>query len=298
MIKKDKEIIPSILSDDFVIKKIHRIRGIQVMLDSDLAGLYCVPVKALNQAVKRNKERFPNDFMFQLTKLEKNELVTNCDYLKNLKFSPNNPYVFTEQGVATLSGILKSERAIEVNIKIMRAFVSMRRFISKNAEIFYRIDSVEKKQFEFEIKTDHQFEKIFNALEKSKPKQGIFFNGEIFDAYKFVSDLIRSAKKSIILIDNYIDDSVLILLSKRQKNVSVVIYTKNISNQLKLDVEKYNSQYAPIGIKEFKFSHDRFIIIDKKEIYHIGASLKDLGKKWFAFSKIEKDSFWLIKRLK
>ena len=298
MIEKDNAIKSLTWSDDLVIKRIHTIRGIQVMVDSDLAELYCVPVKALNQAVKRNKERFPEDFMFQLTKLEKNELVTNCDYLKNLKFSPSNPYAFTEQGIATLSGVLKSKRAIDVNIKIMRAFVSMRRFISKNAEIFYRLDSVEKKQLEFEIKTDHNFEKVFGALEISKPKQGIFFNGEIFDAYKFVSDLIREAKDSISLIDNYVDDSVLTILSKRQKNVSVVIYTSNISKQLRLDVEKYNSQYAPIIIEEFNLSHDRFMIIDKKEIYHIGASLKDLGKKWFAFSKINEDSLELLERLK
>src|SRR3989344_7145566 len=247
MIEKDKglNLLP-LLSNDLVVKRIHTIRGIQVMVDSDLAELYCVAVKALNQAVKRNKERFPDDFMFQLTKLEKNELVTNCDYLTNLKFSPNNPYVFTEQGIATLSGVLKSKKADEVNIKIMRAFVSMRQFITKNAEIFYRLGSVEKRQFEFEIKTDKNFEKLFNAMEASKPKQGIFFDGQIFDAYQFFSDLIREAKVSIYLIDNYVDDSVLTLLSKRQKNVSVVIYTSNISKQLRLDVEKYNSQYAPV----------------------------------------------------
>jgi len=160
MNKEYNEIKPLILSNDLIIKKIHRIRGIQVMIDNDLAELYCVPVKALNQAVKRNKERFPSDFMFQLSKLEKNELVTNCDYLKNLKFTLNNPYAFTEQGIATLSGVLKSEQAISMNIQIIRAFVSMRNFISKNAEIFYRINSLEKKQLEFEINSDKKFKKI------------------------------------------------------------------------------------------------------------------------------------------
>jgi hypothetical protein len=290
----DAELLPA----DSVITRIHTIREIQVMIDSDLAELYCVPVKALNQAVKRNKERFPDDFMFQLTKSEKNELVTKCDYLKNLKFSPNNPYAFTEQGIATLSGILKSKRAINVNIKIMRAFVSMRKFISKNAEIFYRLDSVEKRQIEFEIKTDKNFEKMFDAMEPGKPKQGIFFNGQIFDAYAFLSDLVRSAKKSINLIDNYVDDSVLVLFGKRGKGVKVTIFTKEISKQLSLDLLKYNSQYSPIAIKEFRQSHDRFMIIDNKDVYHFGASLKDLGKKWFAFSKFDKGAAEMLERLK
>jgi len=301
MIKKDNEIKSLILlSDDSVIKRIHTIRGIQVMIDSDLAELYCVPVKALNQAVKRNKERFPDDFMFQLTKLEKNELVTNCDYLINLKFSPNNPYAFTEQGIATLSGVLKSKRAIDVNIKIMRAFVSMRKFIFKNAELFGRLNSVERKQLEFQLKTDKNFEKVFEAIEDKTfhRKQGIFFEGQIFDAYKFVSDLVRSAKISIALIDNFVDDSVLVLFCKRENSVKVTIYTKNISKQLRLDLEKYNSQYASIEIREFNNSHDRFMIIDEKQVYHIGASLKDLGKKWFAFSKFDKDALNILERLK
>ena len=277
--------------------KIHFIRGVHVMLDKDLAELYGVDTKVLNQAVKRNSERFPDDFMFQLTKLEKNELVTKCDYLLNLKFSPNNPYVFTEQGIATLSGVLKSKRAIEINIKIMRAFVSMRKFISKNAEIFYRLDSVERKQIEFELKTDQNFDKMFRALETSKPKQGIFFEGQIFEAYKFVSDLIRTAENSIILIDNYVDDSVLTLLSKRKKEVKVIIFTKNVSKQLALDVDKYNYQYPFIEVREFREAHDRFLIIDNIIVYHFGASLKDLGKKWFGFSKFEKEALRMLDKL-
>ncbi len=301
MIQKDNEINALIIvSDHSVIKRIHTIRGIQVMLDSDLAELYCVPVKALNQAVKRNKDRFPEDFMFQLTKLEKNELVTKCDYLQNLKFSPNNPYAFTEQGIATLSGVLTSKRAIEVNIKVMRAFVHMRRFISKNAELFGRLDSVERKQLEFQIQTENNFEKVFSAIEDRsfEKKQGIFFDGQIFDAYVFVSDLIRSAKKSIVLIDNFVDESVLVLFCKREKGVKVTIHTKNLSKQLKLDLEKYNSQYDPITIKEFNNSHDRFMIIDERQVYHLGASLKDLGKKWFAFSKFDKEALGILERLR
>lgn len=277
--------------------KIHLIRGIQVMLDTDLAELYAVETKVLNQAVKRNSERFPDDFMFQLTKIEKNELVTNCDYFQNLKFSSNNPYAFTEQGIATLSGVLKSKQAIGINIKIMRSFISMRKFISKNAEIFYRLNSVERKQIEFELKTDQNFDKLFRALETTKPTQGIFFDGQIFEAYKFVSDLIRTAEKFIILIDNYVDDSVLTLLSKRKEKVKVIIFTKEISKQLTLDVVKYNLQYPSIEVREFKEAHDRFLIVDNMAVYHFGASLKDLGKKWFGFCKFDKEAFRLLDKL-
>jgi len=293
----NKEI--TILEQENIANKIYTIRRVQVILDRDLAELYGVETKRLNEQVRRNIARFPEDFMYQLTENEKNELVAKCDHLKSLKFSYQMPHVFTEQGVAALSGVLKSKRAIEVNIQIMRAFVAMRRFISKNAEIFTRLDGVEKKQLEYRIKTDKKFEKVFEAIENKEfvKKQGIFFEGLIFDAYKFISDLIRSAKKSIILIDNYVDDSVLTLFSKREKNVSVEIYTKNITKQLRLDLNKYNSQYGKIEIKELKHSHDRFMIIDNKNVYHIGASLKDLGKKWFAFSRFDKAAFRLLDRL-
>ncbi|MFH0905939.1 MAG: ORF6N domain-containing protein, partial [archaeon] len=279
--------------------KIHTIRDVQVMLDSDLAVLYKVQTKVINQAVKRNIERFPKDFMFQLTENEKLELVTNCDHLKDLKFSYTNPYAFTEQGVASLSGILKSKRAIEINIKIMRAFVVMRRFISKNAELFLRLDTVEQKQLEFQLKADKQFEKIFEVIDNKefKKKQGIFYDGQVFDAHNFVSDLIRSAEKSIILIDNYIDDTVLSLFAKRKENIKVIIYTKSISKQLENDLDKFNLQYQSIEIKEFHKSHDRFIILDNKDVYHFGASLKDLGEKWFGFSKFDIIALDILKKL-
>ncbi len=288
-----------ILNENSIKDKIYLIRGLQVMLDSDLARLYEVSTKRLNEQVKRNKDKFPIDFMFQLTKEEKSELVANCDHLQTLKFSSTTPYVFTQEGVATLSGVLKSKKAAEVNISVMRAFVAMRKFIVKNAGIFSRLDFVERKQIEYQIKTDNNFERVFNAIEDKtfQKKQGIFFDGQIFDAYKFVSDVIRRADKSIILIDNYIDDSVLTLFSKRNKDVEVTIFTKEISKQLVLDLAKYNSQYPLLEIKEFKQAHDRFLIIDDKEVYHFGASLKDLGKKWFAFSKFDKEAFSLLERL-
>ena len=277
---------------------IHTIRGKQVILDRDLSKLYEVKTKRLNEQVKRNSRRFPKDFMFQLTIREKEELVAKCDRFESLKHSSSLPYAFTEQGVSMLSGILKSEKAILVNIQIMRAFIAMRKFISTNAKLFLRLDYVERKQVEHKFEMDNKFEEIFNLIESKdiNPSKGIFFDGQIFDAYKFVSDLIRSAKKSIILIDNYIDDSVLTLFSKRDKDIKVKIFTK-ISKQLELDLKKYNSQYVLITIEEFTKSHDRFIIIDDK-VYHFGASLKDLGKKWFAFSRFDKEAVKLLNRLK
>lgn len=194
-----------------------------------------------------------------------------------------------------LSGVLKSDIAVKVSIHIMNAFVSMRKFIASNAQMFQRLDYVERKQIEH----DDKINQIFKAIEENeiKPDKGIFFNGQVFDAYKFVSDLVRSAKKSIILIDNYIDDTVLTLFSKRQNNVSVTILTKEITKQLSLDLIKYNTQYPEIIIKEFKESHDRFLLIDENVVYHFGASLKDLGKKWFAFSKFDSDAFKIIDRI-
>ena len=264
-------------------QKIFTIRGKQVMLDRDLAELYNTETKVLNQAVKRNLERFPTDFMFKLTNLEKNELVTNCDHLKLLKYSYQESYVFTEQGVAMLSSVLRSKKAIEVNIQIFRAFIEMRKYISKNLELFQRLDKVENKLLTY----DKNFEQIFNALEdKTLPNKGIFFDGQVFDAYKFISELIKSAKESIILIDNYVDETVLTLFEKRNENVKVEIYSE-LTKQLELDLKKFNSQYERIEIKQFNKSHDRFLIIDN-QVYHFGASLKDLGKKWFAFSKMDK----------
>ncbi|WP_430611836.1 ORF6N domain-containing protein [Flavobacterium sp. JP2137] len=195
------------------------------------------------------------------------------------------PYAFGEQDIAMLSAVLRSDVAIKVSIEIMNAFVEMRRILISNVSLFQRLDKIELKQLE----TDQKFEEIFKALESDKlhSEKGIFYDGQVFDAYAFVSDIIRTAKKSIILIDNYVDDTVLTLLSKRNNNVTATIYTKSIHNQLRLDLRRYDSQYSPIDIKIFSDAHDRFLIIDDTELYHIGASLKDLGKKWFAFSRMD-----------
>ena len=276
--------------------KIYTIRGVQVMLDSDLAYLYNIETKNLNLAVKRNLERFPDSFRFQLTEDEHKFLRLQIETSKEKRGGRRyNPVVFTEQGVAMLSAVLRSETAVKVSIQIMGAFVTMRHFLMTNAQIFQRIGTLEIKQ----IETDSKIEKILTAIEQKniQPKQGIFFNGQIFDAHNFVSDLVRSAEKSIILIDNFVDDTVLTLFAKRKNGVTLKILTKNVPKQLQLDVKKFNEQFPVAEIQEFDQSHDRFMIIDESQVYHIGASLKDLGKKWFAFSKMDIEVDYIMKRI-
>ena len=273
------------------------IRGQQVMLDRDLAELYGVETRRLNEQVKRNIERFPEDFMFQLTSNEFDNLksqiaISSWGGVRKLT------YAFTEQGVAMLSGVLKSSTAVEANIRIMRAFVSMRHFMVNNAAIFQRLETIEFNQLEsnkvqakilaHQEVQDHRIDEIFRRLDEGmyKPKQGIFFDNQIYDAYSFVSELVKSAKQRIILIDNYVDETVLTLLDKRGENVSATIYTQQVSRQFRLDVDRHNCQYPPIEVDVFRRSHDRFLCIDDT-VYHVGASIKDLGKKWFAFSKME-----------
>ena len=276
----------AIISKQEIENHIYTVRDQQVMLDSYLARIYQVETKNLNKAVKRNTERFPASFCFQLTEEEVENLRFQFG-TSSLNYGGRRylPYVFTEQGTAMLSAVLRSEIAIKVSIEIMNAFVEMRRMLISNASLFHRLDKIELKQ----LQSDQKFEEIFKALESHKlhSEKGIFYNGQVFDAYTFVSDIIRNAKTSIILLDNYVDDTVLTLLGKRSDNVTTTIYTKNISNQLRLDLQRYNSQYPPIEIEIFSDAHDRFFIIDNTELYHIGASLKDLGKKWFAFSRMD-----------
>ncbi|WP_373524457.1 ORF6N domain-containing protein [Aquiflexum sp.] len=280
-----------LINQEHIENKIFTIRNKQVMLDSDLAELYEVSTGRLNEQVKRNKDRFPLDFMFQLSEQEWEEVLSQNAVPNHRALRSQNailkekrgqhrkylPYVFTEQGVAGLSGILKSERAVKVHVEIMRAFVTMRKFLLQNASVFQRLDQLEIRQ----IQSDEKFNQIFKALEAGRPEpdKGIFFDGQVFDAYAFVSDLIKRAKKEIILIDNYIEESVLSLLSKRQKDVTATIYTKSISKTLQLDLEKNHAQYPEIKVKTFAQNHDRFLVIDQSDLYHIGASLKDLGKK-------------------
>ena len=307
------------------------IRGKQVILDRDLARLYRVETFRLNEQVKRNIERFPEDFMFQLSKEEfenwksqfaisneddflKSQIVTSNPedinmssqiartfetnmLSQNARTSPKKrplsalPYAFTENGIAMLSSVLRSPIAIATNIQIMRTFTAMRRFIAANAQVFQRLEVIEHTQLSLaahQEEADRKFEEIFRRLDDGSvtPKQGIFYDGQIFDAYVFITERVREAKKRIVLIDNYIDESVFTILDKRPKGVKAKVYTKNLTPQLALDLEKHNAQYAPIEVEPFDRSHDRFLCIDDT-VYHIGASLKDLGKKWFAFAKME-----------
>ena len=306
---------------DMIKDKIYTVRNVQVMLDEDLAILYGVPTKRLNEQVKRNSDRFPIEFCFQLDKQEyenlRSQFVTfdgNGEIISaNMVGKSNNllrsqiatfnkkvgrkylPYVFTEQGVAMLSAVLKSEVAVKVSISIMNAFISMRRLIADNNQIFMRLDTVERKQ----LVTDQKIEQVLTALSTHDtiPPQKLFFENNVFDAHVFVSKIIRSANRSIVLIDNFIDETVLHLFTKRNKEVAVTIYTKKISSTLKLDIEKFNSQYPAVEVKSFDKSHDRFLIIDDKIIYHFGASLKDLGKKWFVVTKLDTETLKILERL-
>jgi hypothetical protein len=264
--------------------KIHTIRGVQVILDSDLAAMYQTETKYINRAVIRHPNRFPVDFTFQLNENEWNDLRfqfgTSSSKHGGRRYMPN---VFTEQGVAMLSAVLNTEVAIKVSVEIMQAFVSMRRTLIGLHGVIQRLESVEIKQ----LQSDSKLEQVLKALEKdTTPRQGIFFEGQLFDAHVFASDLIRQAQVSIILVDNYVNESTLLLLSKRRTKVKCEIRTR-LNAALQKDLEKHNRQYNPISIFENRSSHDRFMIIDYQSLYHIGASLKDLGNKCFAFSRMD-----------
>lgn len=283
-------------------ERIFTIRSKQVMIDKDLALLYGVETKRLNEQVKRNIKRFPEDFMFQLTMEEclRSQFATlNQAQGQHLKYLP---YAFTENGIAMLSSVLRSETAIAVNIKIMRTFSQIRKSVYKDSNLSNRVELIEYNMSDMRrllIETTDKVDSIFESMKGTSilPTQGIFFDGQIFDAYTFVSDLIRKAIRRIVLIDNYIDDTVLTLLNKRFPDVTATIYTGKLSKTVQLDISKHNSQYAPIEIKTFDKAHDRFLIIDD-DVYLIGASIKDLGKKWFGFTRMENtDADELIGRI-
>lgn len=280
--KDDNTLI--LIDETNITNLIYTIRGKQVMIDRDLADLYQVQTKRLNEQVKRNLARFPEEFCFRLSTEEKNELVANCDRFTTLKHSSSNPYAFTEQGIAMLSAVLKSDTAIEVSIKIMNSFVEMRRFLLSNKEMFARLDRVELKQLE----TDKKLEEVFNYIAtNTEVKQNIFFDGQIYDAFSFIVGLIGKAKKEIILIDNYVDVHTLNILCKKNKGVDVVIATAGKGKLSTKDIAKFNAQYPKLSVKTTTDFHDRFLIIDKTKVYHIGASIKDAGKKSFGITKIE-----------
>ena len=252
-----------IKNDTEIETMIFTIRGLQVMLDKDLAILYGVETKRVNEAVRNNTDKFPTDFYFEMNEDEFLEVRSNIS-TTNFSKTRTIPKVFTEQGVYMLATILKSKIATDVTVSIIRTFATMRKLLNENILVDQQLRELQKRQLSYELETDEQFEKLFNALEDKslKPKQGIFFDGQTFDAYVFVVDLIKSAKTSLVLIDNYVDESVLILFSKRDADVQTTIYTKTITKQIKLDLDRYNAQYEKIDIKKFDLSHDRFLIID------------------------------------
>ena len=272
---------------------IYTIRGKQVMIDSDVAMLYHYETKNINKAMKRNIERFPEDFCFQLTEKELKVMwFQNGTTLDNMKYRSIKylPYVYTEQGISMLAGVLKNEIAVQVSISIIRAFIEMRRFISLNGQVFQEINDIKGQLLEHDKKFDEVFDEL-QRKQESEFKQSIFFDGQIYDAYSLIIDIIKKAKQKILIIDNYIDDSILKMLLKKNKDVEVVILTSQNSNLNKLDINKFNKQYPTLKVAYTNKFHDRFIIIDNKELYHIGASLKDLGKKCFAISKIEDEEY-------
>ena len=266
---------------------IYMIRGKQVMIDNDVANIYHCETKYLNRVVKRNIERFPEEFCFQLTEDEFE--VLRCQFVtlnKNGRGQHRKylPYVFTEHGIAMLSALLKSDVAVRVSINIMKAFIEMRKFLMINGQVFERLTSVEHKLLEHDKKID----KVFNSLQlEENIKQRIFFDGQIYDAYSIIVDIIKKANKKILIIDNYIDDSVLKMLTKKKDNVKVVILTSDKSNIQPIDIQKFNKEYPILKVAKTNKFHDRFIVIDNKEMYHLGASIKDLGKKCFGINKIE-----------
>lgn len=294
--EENKLIVQNTLTNEEIKNLIYTIRGRQVMLDSDVAMLYHYETKKINQAVKRNLTRFPDRFCFRLTKDEYNilrsQIVTSkIDNDSNTERRGGRrelPYVFTEQGIAMLSGLLRTEIAVQVSIKIMDAFVEMRKFINTNKNLFEKVINIENKMDKKFIEQDKKFDIIFDQLQLGENiKQRIFFNGQIYDAYSLIIDIIKTANKKILIIDNYIDDSILKMLTKKKNNVEVVILTSNKSNIKNLDIQKFNKEYPILKVSRTNKFHDRFIIIDNNKMYHLGASIKDLGTKCFGINKIE-----------
>ena len=285
--EENKLIIQNELTNEDIKSLIYTIRGKQVMLDSDVARLFEYATKDLNRNVKNNIERFPEYYCFQLTDEEYKSLRCKIFTLNENGRGQHRkylPYVFTEYGITMLAGLLKSQVAVNVSIKIVNSFIEMRKFLASNGQVFERLTNVEYQLQEHNKK----FDEVFNQLQLGENiKQRIFFDGQIYDAYSIIIDIIKKADKKILIIDNYIDDSVLKMLAKKKNNVEVVILTSDKSNIENLDIKKFNKEYPILKVAKTNKFHDRFIIIDSKEMYHLGASIKDLGKKCFGINKIE-----------
>lgn len=305
MTKKEQEqttdIIPVIAETKDIKSLIYVVRGQQVMMDSDLAMLYQVDTKVFNQAVSRNIKRFPENFRFQLTKEEFDALRSQVATSNGRGGRRYRPYMFTEQGIAMLSGVLRSDVAIQVSIRIMNTFVEMRRFIANNALLFEKVSDIELKQLEYQKSTDEKFDKVFKYIEDhAESEQKIFFDGQIYDAFSLITSIIQKAQKEIILIDGYVDVGTLNILAKKNAGVDVKIYTYASAQLTNRDVANFNAQYPTLAVKKTQVFHDRFIIMDGNTVYHIGASIKDAGRKCFGISLINDPGLMtdLLKRLK
>ena len=285
---------------DEIRSRIFTIRGVQVILAPDLADMYHVETRIFNQAVKRNLKRFPDNFRFQLTKEELEEVITKCDNPDRLRFSPQLPFAFTEQGIAMLSGVLNSDIAIQVNIRIMNTFVAMRRALATVAPLLARIEATDRRQIADQLRNDanqarneERFKLILDAMrDKTFPPQKVFFDGQIYDAFEQMKKFVRMAKTELIVIDPYFDDSVLPLIAQKRTGVSVLV-VKNLRKNLlhTMDVAKFNAQHGnTLTVKESTMFHDRFLIIDKSILIHVGASLNFLGKRCFAFATLDKSN--------
>lgn len=267
------------------------VRGYQVMLDSDLAMLYQVDTGRINESAKRNSTRFPENFRFQLSEQEFLTLTSQIAISKTENTRGGRrkmPYVYTEQGIAMLSAVLHSNTAIQVSVNIMNAFVEMRRFIASNASMFQRITDVELKQLEYQKQTDEKFDQVFSYIQDhEESSQKVFFDGQIYDAYSLLAEIIGKAEKSIVLIDNYVGLETLDLIAKKRQSVSAEVYTSKKARVTETDIAHFNAQYPVLTVHYTDAFHDRFLILDKTEAYHIGASLKDAGKKCFGISLIQ-----------
>lgn len=296
-------VTPAVIDDAFIKSRIHTIRGEQVMLSPDLADLYQVETRAFNQAVKRNEERFPPSFRFQLTKEELREVITNCDNPGRLRFSPQTPYAFTEQGIAMLSGVLNSAIAVRVSIRIMETFVAMRKALASIAPVMARLAEAERRQLEDrtrqiadQARNEERFDTIFKAMDGGDfPSQKIFYDGQLWDARAFVDRLVKRAKKSLLLVDIWATVETLDMLAAKQKGVAVTVVTSEHRDRkgnprpkiLPADIAKFNSQYPTLFVRLRENFHDRFLVVDDRDLYLIGASLKDLGRKCFGFTKMD-----------
>lgn len=280
---------------------VYIIRGKQVMVDSDLAMLYQVETKNLNKAASRNTDRSPEDFRFKLTKEEFDGLKFQSGTSNEGQGSRGGrryyPYVYTEQGISMLASVLHSKVAVQVSINIMRTFVEMRRFIANNALLFEKVSDIELKQLEYQKSTDEKFNKVFRYIEDhAESEQKVFFDGQIYDAFSLITSIIQKAQKEIIIIDGYVDIDTLNILAKKNVSVDVKIYTYASARLTNTDVANFNAQYPTLTVKKTQVFHDRFIILDGKTAYHIGASIKDAGKKCFGISLLE-DSVIVINLL-